>query len=251
MRTGMISRSCSRARYTLASVCASTPWLASTTSRHPSQAARLRLTCPPRPAPPPLPLHACRPATPRAHSADAAATGCGWDCLAQRTRRLSSRAARTRWLAAALRILWRARMQAVLRYSSPASQQARRERPGSHRGPRCAAASGGTAGGARLIAEVYVAGGVDEVQRVHLPVACPVPHARLVQLDGDAPLPLQVHAVQELRLYPTDEQLGSQAVIGTWQEPPRRCPRDHGKAVPRLGVPAMSVAAARVRAPST
>ena len=39
--TGRISRSWSRARYTLASVWASMPWAASTTSTAPSQAARL------------------------------------------------------------------------------------------------------------------------------------------------------------------------------------------------------------------
>jgi hypothetical protein len=42
--TGMISRPASSARYRLERVCASMPWLASTTSRAPSQAARLRLT---------------------------------------------------------------------------------------------------------------------------------------------------------------------------------------------------------------
>ena len=40
-RHGKISRSSSRARYTLAMVCASTPWVESTTSTAPSQAARL------------------------------------------------------------------------------------------------------------------------------------------------------------------------------------------------------------------
>ena len=42
--TGIISRSLSMARYTLARVCASIPWAASTTSMAPSQAARLRDT---------------------------------------------------------------------------------------------------------------------------------------------------------------------------------------------------------------
>ena len=42
--TGMISRSCSKARYTFANVCASTPCAASTTSKAPSQAARERET---------------------------------------------------------------------------------------------------------------------------------------------------------------------------------------------------------------
>ena len=39
--TGIISRLLSNAKYTLARVCASTPWLASTTSTAPSQAAKL------------------------------------------------------------------------------------------------------------------------------------------------------------------------------------------------------------------
>mmetsp|Transcript_34567 Transcript_34567/g.73649 ORF Transcript_34567/g.73649 Transcript_34567/m.73649 type:complete len:259 (-) Transcript_34567:372-1148(-) len=43
-RMGMISRSFSSARYTFASVWASIPWLASTTSNAPSHAARLLLT---------------------------------------------------------------------------------------------------------------------------------------------------------------------------------------------------------------
>ena len=42
--TGMISRSASRARYTFATVCASTPCELSTTSRAPSHAARERET---------------------------------------------------------------------------------------------------------------------------------------------------------------------------------------------------------------
>ena len=44
LRTGMISRSLSRARYTLATVCASTPCDASTTSSAPSHAAKDRDT---------------------------------------------------------------------------------------------------------------------------------------------------------------------------------------------------------------
>ena len=44
LSTGMISRSFSTARYTLASVWASTPCEASTTSSAPSHAAMLRLT---------------------------------------------------------------------------------------------------------------------------------------------------------------------------------------------------------------
>eukprot|EP00878_Enallax_costatus_P033949 GHUV01037540.1.p1 GENE.GHUV01037540.1~~GHUV01037540.1.p1 ORF type:complete len:137 (-),score=15.52 GHUV01037540.1:171-581(-) len=44
LSTGTISKSFSNASHTLASVCASTPWLASTTSRAPSQDDRLRDT---------------------------------------------------------------------------------------------------------------------------------------------------------------------------------------------------------------
>ena len=44
LMTGMISRLCSSAMYTLASVCASTPCVASTTSSAPSQAASARET---------------------------------------------------------------------------------------------------------------------------------------------------------------------------------------------------------------
>ena len=44
LMTGKISRSFSRAKYTLANVCASMPWAASTTRSAPSQAARLRDT---------------------------------------------------------------------------------------------------------------------------------------------------------------------------------------------------------------
>ena len=44
LMTGRISRSFSRARYMLAMVCASTPWLASTMRSTPSQAASARDT---------------------------------------------------------------------------------------------------------------------------------------------------------------------------------------------------------------
>ena len=43
-KTGIISRLLSRAKYTLARVCASTPWDASTTNNAPSQATRERDT---------------------------------------------------------------------------------------------------------------------------------------------------------------------------------------------------------------
>lgn len=55
-------------------------------------------------------------------------------------------------------------------------------------------------GWACLVREVDVAGGVDEVERVRLAVLGGVPHARRVELDGDAALALQVHAVQVLGL---------------------------------------------------
>ena len=42
--TGNISKLSSKAKYTFASVCASTPWVLSTTSIAPSQAAKLLLT---------------------------------------------------------------------------------------------------------------------------------------------------------------------------------------------------------------
>ena len=44
LMSGMISRSAFIAIMALATVCASTPWVASTTKTAPSQAARLRLT---------------------------------------------------------------------------------------------------------------------------------------------------------------------------------------------------------------
>ena len=44
LMTGMISRLSSTARYAFASVCASTPWVASTSSSAPSQAASERVT---------------------------------------------------------------------------------------------------------------------------------------------------------------------------------------------------------------
>ena len=49
-----------------------------------------------------------------------------------------------------------------------------------------------------LIGEVHVAGGVDQVQHVLLAVLRGIGHAHGLGLDGDAPLPLQLHAVQHL-----------------------------------------------------
>ena len=51
-----------------------------------------------------------------------------------------------------------------------------------------------------LVAEVDVPGRVDEVQRIQLPVGCCVPHAGLIQLNGDATLPLQIHTIEKLGL---------------------------------------------------
>src|SRR6202034_4465510 len=55
---------------------------------------------------------------------------------------------------------------------------------------------GPLAGGQRpadLVAEIHVAGRVDQVQRVVLPR-----HPHVLGLDGDAPLPLDVHRVEVL-----------------------------------------------------
>src|SRR5690606_31729049 len=51
---------------------------------------------------------------------------------------------------------------------------------------------------ADFVGEVDVAGGVDEVQLVGLPVARLVVQGHAVGLDGDAALALQVHGVQHL-----------------------------------------------------
>jgi hypothetical protein len=49
-----------------------------------------------------------------------------------------------------------------------------------------------------LVAEIDVAGGVDQVQFVRLAVGVLVVDRDRVHLDGDAPFALQVHVVQEL-----------------------------------------------------
>ena len=57
------------------------------------------------------------------------------------------------------------------------------------------------AGGQRagnLIVEVHMAGGVDQVQLVGLPVLRGVVHAHGLRFDGDAALPLQLHGIQHL-----------------------------------------------------
>ena len=55
-------------------------------------------------------------------------------------------------------------------------------------------------GAAHLVAEVHVAGGVDQVQQVLLPVEGIV-HLDGLALDGDAAFTLQVHVVQGLILH--------------------------------------------------
>ena len=56
----------------------------------------------------------------------------------------------------------------------------------------------GRQGSGNLIAEVHVAGGVDQVQLVGLTVVGLVIHGHSLALDGDAPFPLQLHLVKEL-----------------------------------------------------
>ena len=54
---------------------------------------------------------------------------------------------------------------------------------------------------AHLVVEVHVARGVDEVEAVGFPILGLVIHAHGPGLDGDAPLPLQIHVVQQLRCH--------------------------------------------------
>jgi len=51
---------------------------------------------------------------------------------------------------------------------------------------------------ADLVAEVHMAGGVDQIEDVGLPVLGLVLHAHGLGLDGDAALPFQLHGVQNL-----------------------------------------------------
>ena len=46
-----------------------------------------------------------------------------------------------------------------------------------------------------------MAGGVDQVEDVLLPIGRCVVHAGGLELDRDAPLPLQIHVVEELVLH--------------------------------------------------
>ena len=52
-----------------------------------------------------------------------------------------------------------------------------------------------------FIIEVHMPGGVDEIQRVGLSVFIRIVEPGGLLLDGDAPLPLEVHRVQDLRLH--------------------------------------------------
>ena len=52
-----------------------------------------------------------------------------------------------------------------------------------------------------LVGKINVAGGVDQVENVVFAVLGLVVHAGGLELDGNAPLPLQIHAVEELGLH--------------------------------------------------
>ena len=52
-----------------------------------------------------------------------------------------------------------------------------------------------------FIAEIDVAGGVDEVELVGLAVGRRIHHADRVRLDGDAALALEIHRIQHLGLH--------------------------------------------------
>ena len=71
---------------------------------------------------------------------------------------------------------------------------------------------GALAGGQRaghLVVEVHVARGVDQIQFIVLPVLGMVGQPDGPGLDGDAPLPLQVHVVQQLVFHlPQGDGLG-------------------------------------------
>ncbi len=52
-----------------------------------------------------------------------------------------------------------------------------------------------------LVGEVHVAGGVDEVQHVLVAIGPPPRQPDGLGFDGDAPFPLDIHAVQVLRAH--------------------------------------------------
>ena len=59
----------------------------------------------------------------------------------------------------------------------------------------------GGQGTAHFVVEVHMARGVDEIEAVGLPVLGGVVHADGPGLDGDAPLPFQLHIIQQLGLH--------------------------------------------------
>ena len=61
-----------------------------------------------------------------------------------------------------------------------------------------------------FVAEVHVAGRVDQVELIGLAVLRRIHHAHRVRLDGDAALALQVHGVEHLRLHLTRRQRAGQ-----------------------------------------
>ena len=59
----------------------------------------------------------------------------------------------------------------------------------------------GRQGAGNLVVEVHMAGGIDEVEYIVLPILGTIHQSHSVGLNGNAPLPLQVHVVQELILH--------------------------------------------------
>ena len=57
---------------------------------------------------------------------------------------------------------------------------------------------------AHLVGKIDVARGVDQVEDVVLAIGGGVLHPRRLELDRDAPFPLQLHVVEELLLHVTD-----------------------------------------------
>ena len=62
------------------------------------------------------------------------------------------------------------------------------------------AVTGGQTSG-HLIVEVHVARRVDQIENIFLSVFCLVDNADCLGLDGYAPLPLQIHVIQNLGLH--------------------------------------------------
>ena len=49
-----------------------------------------------------------------------------------------------------------------------------------------------------LVGEIHMAGGVDQVERIRLPVFRRIVHGNRFAFDGDAPLPFQFHGIENL-----------------------------------------------------